>query len=156
LCSFMAFSDLFNTTVTSTLLSHSLWRFGASTPRIFTPPPPAMTRSRRNRTPCRARPGERSGVRACLQGADCKESGVARDLVEWRLMIKKLKQAVLGCLKTLGVFTLAQSSRWRRNRLLILAYHGLSLEDEHLWNPDLFMSPDCFRGRIGLLKKRGC
>ena len=71
-------------------------------------------------------------------------------------MLKKLKQAALGCLKTLGVFTLAQNSRWRQNRLLIIAYHGFSLEDEHLWNPDLFMSPDYFRGRLGLLKQRGC
>jgi len=71
-------------------------------------------------------------------------------------MLKKLKQAALGCLKTLGVFTLAQNSRWRQNRLLILAYHGFSLEDEHLWNPDLFMPPDYFRGRMELLKKRGC
>lgn len=71
-------------------------------------------------------------------------------------MLKKLKQAALIGLKTLGVFTLTQNSAWRRNRLLILAYHGLSLEDEHLWNPDLFMSPDYFRNRIRLLKKRGC
>jgi peptidoglycan/xylan/chitin deacetylase (PgdA/CDA1 family) len=71
-------------------------------------------------------------------------------------MLKNLKQAVLGGLKTLGIFTLAQKSRWRRNRLLILAYHGFSLEDEHLWDPDLFMSPDYFRGRMELLKKRGC
>src|SRR5262245_65988031 len=71
-------------------------------------------------------------------------------------MLKKLKQAVLGGLKTLGIFTLAQKSRWRRNRLLIIAYHGFSLEDEHLWNPDLFMSPDYFRGRMELLKKHGC
>jgi peptidoglycan/xylan/chitin deacetylase (PgdA/CDA1 family) len=81
---------------------------------------------------------------------------VAGDFVEWRLMLKKLKKAVLGCLKTCGVFTLAQNSRWRRNRLLILAYHGISLEDEHLWNPDLFMSPDYFIDRMALVKKRGC
>jgi peptidoglycan/xylan/chitin deacetylase (PgdA/CDA1 family) len=71
-------------------------------------------------------------------------------------MLKKLKQVALGSLKTLGVFTLAQNSKWRRNRLLILAYHGFSLEDEHLWNPDLFMSPDYFEGRMTLLKRRGC
>ncbi|HKQ77336.1 MAG TPA: polysaccharide deacetylase family protein [Blastocatellia bacterium] len=71
-------------------------------------------------------------------------------------MLKKLKQAALGGLKTLGVFNLAQKSRWRQNRLLIIAYHGFSLDDEHLWNPDLFMSPDYFRRRIELLKKRGC
>jgi peptidoglycan/xylan/chitin deacetylase (PgdA/CDA1 family) len=71
-------------------------------------------------------------------------------------MLKKLKQVALGGLKTLGVFTLAQNSSWRQNRLLILAYHGFSQEDEHLWNPDLFMHPDYFRARIELLNKRGC
>jgi peptidoglycan/xylan/chitin deacetylase (PgdA/CDA1 family) len=71
-------------------------------------------------------------------------------------MLKKLKQAVLSGLKTTGVFTLAHRSRWRRNRLLILAYHGLSIEDEHLWNPDLFMRPDYFIDRLGLLKKYDC
>ncbi len=71
-------------------------------------------------------------------------------------MLKKLKQAVLSGLKTIGVFTLVQNSGWRRSRLLILAYHGLSLEDEHLWNPDLFMHPDYFRGRMEALRKYGC
>jgi len=71
-------------------------------------------------------------------------------------MLKKLKQVTLSSLKTLGVFTLAQNSKWRQNRLLILAYHGISQEDEHLWNPDLFMSPDYFKSRMELLKKRGC
>ncbi len=71
-------------------------------------------------------------------------------------MLKKLKQAALGGLKTSGVFTLVQESKWRRDRLLILAYHGFSLEDEHQWNPDLFMSPDYFRIRLQILKKFGC
>src|SRR5262245_32710167 len=71
-------------------------------------------------------------------------------------MLKTLKQVALGGLKMLGVFSLAQNSRWRKNRLLILAYHGFSLEDEHLWNPDLYMRPDYFRRRLELLDKRGC
>ncbi len=71
-------------------------------------------------------------------------------------MLKKLKQAALGGLKTLGVFALAQRSRWRRNRLLILGYHGISLEDEHLWDSVLFMHPDYFRSRLELLNKCGC
>ncbi|MGH9753473.1 MAG: polysaccharide deacetylase family protein [Blastocatellia bacterium] len=68
-------------------------------------------------------------------------------------MLKKLKQATLSGLKRFGVFTLVQNSGWRRSRLLILAYHGVSLEDEHLWNPALFMQPDYFRARIELLNK---
>ena len=71
-------------------------------------------------------------------------------------MLKKLKQAALGGLKTSGAFTLAQKSKWRRDRLLILAYHGISLEDEHQWDPDLYMSPDYFRARLQMLKKLGC
>jgi peptidoglycan/xylan/chitin deacetylase (PgdA/CDA1 family) len=71
-------------------------------------------------------------------------------------MLKTLKQATLGGLKKFGVFTLARHSRWRRSRLLILAYHGVSLEDEHLWNSALFMQPDYFRARMELLKRRRC
>ena len=71
-------------------------------------------------------------------------------------MLKKLKQAALGGLKALGVYTMAQDSHWRRKRLLILAYHGFSLDDEHLWDPELFMHPDYFRARLQLLKKYGC
>jgi peptidoglycan/xylan/chitin deacetylase (PgdA/CDA1 family) len=71
-------------------------------------------------------------------------------------MLKRLKQATLGGLKKVGVFTLTRNSKWRRSRLLILAYHGVSLEDEHLWDPALFMQPSYFRARIELLSKRRC
>src|SRR3989441_10602920 len=37
-------------------------------------------------------------------------------------MLKKFKQATLRSLKTAGVATLVHNSRWRRERLLILAY----------------------------------
>lgn len=71
-------------------------------------------------------------------------------------MLKQLKQATLSTLKTSGVFRLVDKSRWRRSRLLILAYHGISLADEHLWDNTQFMSPDVFRGRMQLLKESGC
>ncbi len=71
-------------------------------------------------------------------------------------MLKTFKQATLGTLKKSGVFTLVQSSGWRQRRLLILAYHGISLVDEHLWNGGQFMSPEVFRGRLDLLRKNGC
>jgi len=47
-------------------------------------------------------------------------------------------------------------SNWRKNQLLILAYHGVSQDDEHLWNPELFFTPDDFRTRMQLLKDYGC
>jgi peptidoglycan/xylan/chitin deacetylase (PgdA/CDA1 family) len=71
-------------------------------------------------------------------------------------MLKKFKQATLVSLKTAGVFGLADKSRWRRKRLLILAYHGGSLEDEHEWDSSLFMSPEVFAARLRLIKDAGC
>jgi peptidoglycan/xylan/chitin deacetylase (PgdA/CDA1 family) len=70
-------------------------------------------------------------------------------------MLKKLKQATLQSLKTLGAFRVVQDSRWRRSRLLILAYHGVSLDDEHLWDGSMYMPPDCFAERMRALKKSG-
>jgi peptidoglycan/xylan/chitin deacetylase (PgdA/CDA1 family) len=71
-------------------------------------------------------------------------------------MLKSLKQATLGTLKTSGVFSLVDTSRWRQRRLLILAYHGISLDDEHEWDPSLYMTPGRFRRRMQLLKDSGC
>ena len=71
-------------------------------------------------------------------------------------MLKKFKQTTLGTLKTSGVFKLVENSRWRQRHLLILAYHGISLDDEHQWDPSLFMTADCFRQRMQLLKDSNC
>lgn len=71
-------------------------------------------------------------------------------------MLKKLKQAALASLKATGAFTLSHNSKWRRQRLLILAYHGISLDDEHRWNPALYLSKEVFRGRLSLIKESGC
>ena len=71
-------------------------------------------------------------------------------------MLKKFKQATLQSLKTTGISTLVHNSRWRRQRLLILAYHGISLDDEHLWNGSLFISAGTFRSRLQQLKKSRC
>lgn len=71
-------------------------------------------------------------------------------------MLKTLKQATLGTLKTSGVFGLVDKSSWRQRRLLILAYHGISLDDEHQWDPSLYMAPERFRRRMQLLKDSDC
>src|SRR6266550_764626 len=71
-------------------------------------------------------------------------------------MLKTIKQAALRTLKTSGVFSSVDGSRWRQRRLLILAYHGISLDDEHQWDPSLYMSPDSFRRRMQLLKDSNC
>ena len=71
-------------------------------------------------------------------------------------MLKRLKQTTLRSLKTVGVSTMVHNSRWRRERLLILAYHGISVLDEHEWNHTQYMPADVFRLRLQQLKKSRC
>lgn len=71
-------------------------------------------------------------------------------------MLKNFKLATLKSLKTSGVSTLVQNSRWRRQRLLILAYHGVSTDDEHLWNGSMYMPREVFRARLETIAKSGC
>ena len=44
-------------------------------------------------------------------------------------------------------------SEWRRRRLLVLCYHGVSLDDEHEWNPELYISQDRLRERLAFLQR---
>ena len=71
-------------------------------------------------------------------------------------VLRTAKLLTLGVGKSTGVMQALRLSNWRKNQLLILAYHGVSQDDEHLWNPDLFFSPDDFRTRMQLLKDYGC
>lgn len=71
-------------------------------------------------------------------------------------MLKQFKQLTLKSLKTAGVSTLVRDSRWRRQRLLILAYHGISINDEHVWNSSQYMPADVLRSRFQLLEKSKC
>ena len=53
------------------------------------------------------------------------------------------------------MFEFVANSRWRQQRLLILCYHGTSLEDEHLWRPELYITPHTLRKRFVFLKENG-
>jgi len=70
-------------------------------------------------------------------------------------MLKKLKQVTLQSLKSAGVSALVQDSRWRRQRLLILAYHGISMRDEHEWNGSQYISPETLHLRMQQLQRSG-
>jgi len=59
-------------------------------------------------------------------------------------------------LATSGMSRLILESRWRRERLLVLCYHGLALEDEHQWDPALYIPPSLFRGRLQSLRRYRC
>ncbi len=66
-------------------------------------------------------------------------------------MLRRAKLAALRAAAPLQRFLLA--SRWRRQRLLILCYHGISLDDEHLWDPSLYMPESLLRRRFEVLRE---
>jgi peptidoglycan/xylan/chitin deacetylase (PgdA/CDA1 family) len=68
-------------------------------------------------------------------------------------MKRTLKRATLRLLKSAGVFRLVRESEWRRSRLLILCYHGISQEDEHLWRPGLYLQPVQLEQRLRFLRQ---
>jgi peptidoglycan/xylan/chitin deacetylase (PgdA/CDA1 family) len=70
--------------------------------------------------------------------------------------LKTAKTAVLTGARTFGVYSAFRRSTWRKHRLLILGYHGISLQDEHLWRPGLFMAPDQFTSRLETVSRMGC
>lgn len=70
-------------------------------------------------------------------------------------MLKAVKLAVLRTAKKCGLFEATAASEWRRRRLLILCYHGFSLDDEHLWDPALYITPGRFRERLTFLRDKG-
>lgn len=70
-------------------------------------------------------------------------------------MLRRIKKGVLtrsgGSAAARGV----GASSWRRDRLLILCYHGVSLADEHRWRRQLYFSPDELRERFARLRASG-
>src|ERR1700745_858464 len=68
-------------------------------------------------------------------------------------MVRDIKLATLRLLKRGGIFDLVADSRWRRQRLLGLCYHGVSLDDEHRWRPGLYMEPAVLEQRFEILKR---
>lgn len=71
-------------------------------------------------------------------------------------MLRNAKLAALRALKSAGAFEAVANSNWRRNRLLILCYHGISLEDEHQWRPALYVAPELLERRLQAVRAMGC
>ncbi len=69
--------------------------------------------------------------------------------------MKTIRRASLQVLKNCGVFRVVRDSEWRRQRLLILCYHGTALEDEHCWRPGLYMPLQVFEQRLEAIKRGG-
>lgn len=71
-------------------------------------------------------------------------------------MLKTIKTAALHGSRSLGLFGVVGRSSWRNHRLLILCYHGVSQQDEHLWNPALYLPQAALRQQLQLLARNGC
>src|SRR5689334_16119867 len=66
-------------------------------------------------------------------------------------ILRPLRVGSLAALKACGVFGRIRDSRWRTQRLLILCYHGLSIDEEHLWRPATYIAPQLFQQRLEVL-----
>ena len=71
-------------------------------------------------------------------------------------MLRKAKLAALSLCKGAGGFELVANSTWRQRRLLILCYHGTSLDDEHQWRPRLYIPPQVLDLRLEALRAMRC
>jgi peptidoglycan/xylan/chitin deacetylase (PgdA/CDA1 family) len=67
----------------------------------------------------------------------------------------RLKEVVLKIAKSVGVFAMVRDSEWRGRRLLILCYHGVSMDDEHEWSPTLYITQAKLRERLQSLRDGG-
>lgn len=63
----------------------------------------------------------------------------------------KVKTLILWATEVSGILSLVERSAWRQRRLLVVGYHGVSIQDEHEWNPFLYISPERLRQRLEYL-----
>ncbi|HEV7993308.1 MAG TPA: polysaccharide deacetylase family protein [Gemmatimonadaceae bacterium] len=64
----------------------------------------------------------------------------------------KVKRRLLGASSQIGLLNSIRDSRWRQNRLLILCYHSISIDDEHEWSGTYSMSPAQLESRLRMLR----
>src|SRR5579862_7788872 len=70
-------------------------------------------------------------------------------------MQKRIRGGLLRTLKPRGIFERVRDSKWRQSQLLILCYHSLALDEENLWRPANFLTPNRLRDRFEMLKQGG-
>lgn len=62
------------------------------------------------------------------------------------------KETFFAAIARSGILRVIRDSEWRRRRLLILCYHGVSTADEHEWNGELYVPPAHLRKRLKYLR----
>lgn len=70
--------------------------------------------------------------------------------------LRSFRKGSFAALKAAGVSAAVARSRWRQQRLLILCYHGISIDDEHEWLPRTYMPQAALRSRFELIRDAGC
>jgi peptidoglycan/xylan/chitin deacetylase (PgdA/CDA1 family) len=70
-------------------------------------------------------------------------------------LLRSAKLWALGRAERAGLVRVVRDSNWRARRLLILAYHGLSLRDEHEWSPELYLPASALRARFEIIRDQG-
>jgi len=70
-------------------------------------------------------------------------------------MLKRVKIGTLRLAESTGVSHTLAGSEWRRRRLLILCFHGVSMNDEHECF-DLYITAASLRHRMEMLVEAGC
>jgi peptidoglycan/xylan/chitin deacetylase (PgdA/CDA1 family) len=68
---------------------------------------------------------------------------------------RRIKTMTFGALHATGVGNRIADSAWRARRLAILCYHGVSMADEQLWDPELYVSKEFLRRRFEILRDGG-
>jgi len=68
-------------------------------------------------------------------------------------VLKTCKRKVLSVSRSAGLLGAVAVSRWRRQRLLILCYHGIAVHDEREWNSQLYISAAELAQRMELLRR---
>lgn len=68
---------------------------------------------------------------------------------------RRVRHAALAGFCAVGGFRWIADSAWRQRHLSILCYHGVSLQDEHEWDPELFIPRALLRRRFEILRDRG-
>lgn len=71
-------------------------------------------------------------------------------------LASRAKGVVIQGSKLLGLTERVLDSAWRARRLLIICWHKISVDDEHIWNPALCMSRASFVSRLKILQKLNC
>lgn len=78
---------------------------------------------------------------------------VAREMV--KPVRTRMRDSALQVIRLAGGLNVASRSGWRSRRLLILCYHGFALDDEHHWNPSLFVTQSHLESRLAFLAAEG-